>query len=177
MNKEQKAKTISEVVALMERASGLYLADFAGMNVEQANKLRSEFHKIGVDYRVVKNTLAERAFIDVGGFDDVSKYLIGPTGIVFGYDDPIAPARVIKKFIETNQKPTIKACIIEKKVFDGSRLAEVAGLPTRKDLIASMLGSIDAPISGIVGVLNALPRDLVTVIDAIEKKKAESQAA
>lgn len=174
MNKEEKTKTISDVVELLSDASGLYLTDFAGMTVEQANKLRSEFNKLGVKYRVVKNTLAERAFDEVGGYQDMSKYLVGPTGIVFGYDDPIAPARVMKKFIESNKKPTVKACAIEKKVFDGSRFAEVAALATRTELIAGMLGSIQAPISGIVGVLGALSRDIVNLIDAIGKKKTEA---
>ncbi len=172
MNKEQKEKSISEIAEKLSRVAGLYLADFAGMTVDQANKLRSEFHKISVEYKVVKNTLAQRAFDRVGGYEDISKYLEGPTGIVFGYDDPIAPARVIKKFVDTHKRPMIKACVIEKKIFDGSRLEELSKMPTRTDLIASMVGSLHAPITGIVHVLAAIPRDIVNVIDAIEKKKA-----
>lgn len=172
MNKEEKAKAIDEVVELLSNASGMYLADFSGMTVEQANALRSEFFQSNVKYKVVKNTLAKRAFDMIGGYDGVPDYLVGPTGIVVGYDDPIAPARTLKKFIETHKKPLVKACVIEKKVFDGARLNEVAALPTRLELISQMLGSLEAPISGIVGSLGALQRDIVQLIDAIEKKKA-----
>jgi large subunit ribosomal protein L10 len=177
MNKEQKAESIAEIAALLEKASGLYLADFSGMTVEQANNLRREFHRIGAEYKVVKNTLARRAFDRIGGYDEVSKYLVGPTGIVIGYDDPIAPARTIKKFTETTQKPSVKACIIEKQIFDGSRLAEVASLPTRLDLMAGIIGAIQSPMAGLAGVVSALARDIVTLVDAIEKKKAEASAA
>lgn len=177
MKKEEKTQSVSDIVAMLEKASSLYFTDFSGMTVEQANALRREFHSIGVQYKVVKNTLARRAFQQVGGYDDVQSYLIGPTGIVFGADDPIAPARLIKKFIDGNQKPSVRICVVEKKIFDGSRLPEVAALPTRNDLIAGIVGSIQSPIAGIAGVLGALARDLVYALDAIEKKKAESPSA
>jgi large subunit ribosomal protein L10 len=95
-----------------------------------------------------------------------------PTAIAFGYDDPIAPAKIIKKFCEKNQKIKVKACVVEKQVFDGSHLDQLAKLPGRKEVIAGILGSIQSPISGVVGAINAVMRDLVGVIDAIEKKKA-----
>ncbi len=177
MNKEQKAESIAEIAALLEKASGLYLADFSGMTVEQANNLRREFHKIGAEYKVVKNTLARRAFDKIGGYEGVSQYLVGPTGIVAGYEDPIAPARTIKKFAEGAQKPSVKACIIERQIFDGSRLAEVAGLPTRLDLIAGIVGAIQSPIAGVIGAVSAMARDIVSLVDAIEKKKAGAPAA
>lgn len=176
MTREEKAQIIAELTERLQGTTGLYLTNFTGMTVEQANNLRREFHKIGVDYKVVKNTLAKRAFADAGGYGDLSKYLVGPTGIVFAKDDPVAPAKVIKKFIDGTQKPELKACIIEKVVFDGARLAEVANLPTRAELIASMLGSIQAPIAGIAGAIGGLHRDLVNILDAIEKKMAEANA-
>ncbi len=161
------------MTARLANATGLYLVNFTGMTVEQANNLRKEFFKLGIEYVVVKNTLLKRALSEVGGHDDLYPYLVQQTGLVLSFDDPIQPARVLEKFQKTNaDKPVVKACSIEKQVFDGQRLAEVAALPTRNDLLAGIIGSIGAPASGIVGAINAVIRDLVGVIDAIEKKKA-----
>ena len=97
--------------------------------------------------------------------------LVGPTGIAFSYDDAVAPARIIKKFKEKSGKLALKAAVLEKQVFDGSQLDQLSKLPTRKDLMAGVVGSLQAPIAGIVGAIAAVMRDLVYVIDAIEKKK------
>jgi large subunit ribosomal protein L10 len=108
----------------------------------------------------------------VTGYDRVYDKLVGPTGIAFAYDDAVAPAKIIKKFNEKSGKLKLKAAILEKQVFDGSKLDELSKLPSRGELMAGVLGSIQAPIFGIVGAIGAVARDLVNVIDAIEKKKA-----
>lgn len=177
MTKEQKAKVIADTVEKLQRSSGLYLANFSGLTVEKANQLRSEFFKGGVDYTVIKNTLLKRAMQEVGGYDDVFPYLVNQTGVVFTYDDPIQPARTLHTFIKDNEKMlSVKVCVVENEVFDGSRLEELASMPTREDLIASIIGSIAAPAQGIVGAIHGVMRDLVYVIDAIEKKKQEQAA-
>ena len=164
-----------ETIASLTNASGLYLTNFTGMTVEQANNLRKEFYKIDVKYVVVKNTLLKLALKEVGGYDELYPYLVQQTGLIIAKDDPIQPARVLEKFIKTNaDKPIIKACAIEKQVFDGARLAEVASLPSRTDLIAMIAGSISAPAQGIVGAIHAVISNLVYAVDAIEKKKAEA---
>jgi large subunit ribosomal protein L10 len=125
-----------------------------------------------VDYRVVKNTLVRKALERVAGYDKVYDKLVGPTALALGYDDPVAPAKIIKKFRDKYQKLKVKACVLEMQVFDGTHLDEIAKLPTRNDLIAGILAGIQSPIAGVVGAVAALPRDIVTLIDAIEKKKA-----
>ncbi|MBR9978573.1 MAG: 50S ribosomal protein L10 [Bacteroidetes bacterium] len=177
MTKEQKAKVIGDTVERLQRASGLYLADFAYLTVEKANHLRGEFFRAGVDYKVIKNTLLKRALQDVGGYDDIMPYLVGQTGVVFTYDDPIAPARLLKTFIKDNEKMlSVKACVIGEEVFDGSRLEELANLPTHEELIASIIGSIAAPSQGIVGAIHGVMSGLVYAIDAIEKQKQDQAA-
>lgn len=172
MNRSEKEAIVAEVAERATRASAMYFADFTGLTVEQATELRREFRKAGIEYRVVKNTLAKKALERVTGYDAVYDKLIGPTGIAFSYDDVVAPAKIIKKFSEKSGKLKLKVAVLEKQVFDGSRLDELSRLPTRAELMAGVLGSIQAPISGIVGVIGAVMRDLVNVIDAIEKKKA-----
>lgn len=172
MKRSEKEQIIAEVKEKIERAKGMYFADFTGITVEQVTELRREFRKVNVDYRVVKNTLARKALESITGYDKVIDKLFGHTAIAFGYDDPVAPAKIIKKFHDKHKKLKLKVCVLEKQVFDGSHLDQIAKLPSRKELIAGILGSIQAPIYGIVGAIGAVTRDLVNIIDAIEKKKA-----
>jgi len=172
MKRSEKEQIIAEVKDKISRAKGMYFADFSGITVEEITELRRDFRKSNIDYRVVKNTLARKALETVSGYDKVIPKLIGHTGIAFGYDDPVAPAKIIKKFRDKYNKFNVKVCVVEQQVFDGTQLDEIAKLPSRKELIASILGSVQAPISGIVGAINGVMRELVYVIDAIEKKKA-----
>jgi large subunit ribosomal protein L10 len=172
MKRSEKEAIIAEVVEKATRAVAMYFADFSKMTVAEETDLRREFRKSGVEYNVVKNTLTRKALEQLAGYDRVFDKLTGPTGIAFSYDDPSAPAKIIKKFSEKSGKFQLKAAIIEKQVYDGSKLEQLANMPSRKDIISAILGSIQAPASGIVNAINAVARDLVYVIDAIEKKKA-----
>ena len=172
MKRSEKDQVVSEVAEIAGRASGLFFTDFAGLTVEQANELRREFRKSGIDYKVVKNTLIQKALERVTGFDKVYPRLVGPTGVAFAFDDPIAPARIIKKFSEKHSKLSLKICVVEKEVFDGARLDELARMPSRKDMIAGIIGCIQSPMAGVPAVINAVLRDLVSVIGEIERKKA-----
>jgi large subunit ribosomal protein L10 len=176
MKKEEKTQIIAEVLDKVQKAKSMFFTDFTGMTVAQASELRSELRKSGVDYKVVKNTLAKRALTDVGGYESVFQYLAGPTGIAFGYDDPTAPAKVLKKFRDKHEKPGVKVCMVEKQLFVGSQLDDIAKLPSRSEMIAAILGSLQSPIAGIAGAISAVMRDLVGVIEAIEKKKSETAA-
>lgn len=172
MNRSDKEAIVAEIVEKASRASAMYFADFTGLTVGEATELRREFRKSGIEYRVVKNTLARKALEQVTGYDGVCDKLVGPTGIAFSYDDAIAPAKIIKKYSEKSGKLKLKVAVLEKQVFDGSQLDQLSKLPGRAELMAGVVGSIHAPISGIVGAIGAVMRDLVNVLDAIEKKKA-----
>jgi large subunit ribosomal protein L10 len=172
MKRSEKEAIVTEVVERASRAVAMYFADFSRLTVAEETELRREFRKSGVEYTVVKNTLLQKALEQIAGYDRVYDKLSGPTGIAFAFDDPAAPARVIKKFSEKTGKFQLKAAVVEKQVYDGAKLGHLSSLPSRKEAIAAVLGSIQAPISGIVGSINAVVRDLVQVVDAIEKKKA-----
>ncbi|HEX9830029.1 MAG TPA: 50S ribosomal protein L10 [Bacteroidota bacterium] len=172
MNKGQKEAIVAKVAEKVSRAQAMYFADFTGITVADETELRREFRKSGVEYTVVKNTLARKALEQATGYDSVYDNLIGPTGIAFSYDDILAPAKVIKKFNEKTGKLTLKVAVLDKQVFAGSKLDELSKLPGRKEIMASIVGSLQAPISGVVGAIGAVMRDLVNVIDAIERKKA-----
>ena len=172
MKREEKEQIVAEVAETVRRAHGMFFTDFTGLSVGQATELRREFYKAGVDYRVVKNTLIQKALEQVSGYDTVFDRLAGPTGVAFAFDDPVAPAKVIQRFSDKHGKLSLKVCVLDQQVFDGSKLKDLASLPTRKEVMAAILGSVQAPLAGVPTVINAVLRDLVSVIGEIEKKKA-----
>jgi len=170
MKRNEKEQVAAEVADLISGSSSLFFTDFAGMTVAESNELRREFQKNGVKYQVVKNTLIKKAMQKFSSDDSTYRYLVGQTAIAFGVEDPVSPAKVLKKFFEKNQKPATKAFVIEKQVFEGSRLAEFAAMPSKPELISAIMGSLQSPASGIAGAISAVMRDLVSVIDAVGKK-------
>jgi len=172
MKRTEKEQIIADVAEVAGRAHGMFFTDFSGLTVEQATELRRELRKSGIDYVVAKNTLIRKALEQLGGYDKVFPGLKGPTGVAFAFDDPVAPAKIIQKFSEKHKKLRLKVCVIEHEVYDGSRLAEIALIPSRGDVIAGILGSINAPLAGVPGTVNAVIRELVSVIDELGKKKA-----
>jgi large subunit ribosomal protein L10 len=142
------------------------------MNVASTVNLRLLFHKEGIDYLVAKNTLIWRALNEAGfeGLDE--SFLRGNTGIAFGNDDPLVPAKILKPILDKSDKPQFKAAIVEGVFYDAKSLDILASLPTKSELIAGILGSLHAPITGIVGSINAVMRDLASVIEEAAKKRS-----
>lgn len=172
MKRSEKEQIVSTMKERILRAKSLFFADFTGITVEQINELRRDFRKSDIGYQVVKNTLARKALEGIEGYDKVLDKLESPTAIAFGYSDPVAPARIIRKFREKHDRLKVKICVVENQVFDGKDLDRLAKLPSRPEIVAGILGSIQAPIAGLIGAVGAVMRDLVNIVDAIEKKKA-----
>jgi len=172
MKREEKEQIVAEVSETARKAHGMFFTDFTGLTVEQATELRREFYRAGVEYRVVKNTLIQKALEQVAGYDSVFDRLAGPTGVAFAFEDPVLPARIIQKFAEKHNRLSLKVCVLEHQVFEGARLAELAKLPSRKEIMSSIVGCIASPLSGVPTVISALMRDIASIVDEIGKKKA-----
>jgi large subunit ribosomal protein L10 len=172
MKRTEKEQIVAEVTEVVRRSRGMFFTDFTGLTVEQATELRREFRKSGIEYRVVKNTLIRKALESMTGYDKVYDKLVGPTGVAFAFEDPVSPARIIQKFREKHNRLSLKVCVLEKEVYDGAKLTELARLPSRKEMMAAVAGSIQASIAGVPMVINAVLRELVSVVGEIEKKKA-----
>jgi large subunit ribosomal protein L10 len=172
MKKTEKTEIVSSLKEMIEGSSAVYLTDYSGINVEDINKLRGEFRKENVRYKVMKNTLFKRALEELNKYDKLADHLVGMTGYAFASDNPVAPAKIIKRYYDDNKKLSLKACYIDEQYYEGEKLGMLAALPSKKDLIATILGSLKSPLSGIVGAVNAVTRDLVSVIDQIAKKEA-----
>ncbi len=169
--KTRKKEIVAELAEKFGKASGVFLVDFNRMTVKEAITLRRAFSEKGVEYRVAKNTLIKRALAEVEGYDFPDEIFSGQTAVAFGYEDSVAPGKVIKDIADKFEKPSLKAAIIDGQYFDGSRLKEIAALPSRDDLMAAIAGSINAPATGIVGAINAVLRDLAYLVEEVANKQ------
>ncbi len=172
MKKTEKTEIISQIKELVGNSTGVFLVDYAGVNVTDINSLRRSFKQEGVTYKVLKNTLFKRALEEVGGYDKLYDNLVGMTGVAFAGENFVSPAKIIKKYFDENKKFSFKGCYIESTYYDADQLDTLASMPSKEEVMSSIVGSIAAPASGIVGAINAVFRDLVNVVDQISKKQA-----
>lgn len=172
MDKNQKIESVEQIKALIEKSTSIYLVDYSGVNVEDINQLRRGFLNEDVTYKVFKNTLLKRAFKDIGGYDEFEPLLIGMTGVAFAGENFAAPAKIIKKYFKDKNKFSFKGSYIESQFYGSEQLDVLASMPTKEEVMASVVGSIAAPASGIVGAISAVIRDVVGVVDAISKREA-----
>lgn len=172
MNRSEKDEIIGQIKELVEGASAIFLVDYAKVNVQDISKLRTSFRNDGVTYKVFKNTLVKKALASLGKYEKLNDNLVGMIGIAFAKENYIAPAKVIKKYNDEKQKFVFRGCYIENEYYDASKLDAIATMPTKEEIIAAIIGSVAAPASGIVGAINAVIRDLVSVVDQISKREA-----
>lgn len=163
---ELKSQIVAEITDKLQRAQSVVVVDYKGLTVEEVTNLRSQMREAGVDYKVYKNTLVRRAAKEVGieQFNDTE--LVGTNAIAFGYEDPVAPAKIVKNFMDKNPKLELKMGVVEGQFYDKEKILEIANIPSREELIAKLLGSLKAPLS-----------DFVYLIDAIAKKQEEGSEA
>ena len=159
---EVKSLVVSEIVEKLNNSSSAVVVDYKGLTVAEVTELRKVMREAGVDYKGYKNTLVRRAAQEVGIEQFNDELLVGTNAIAFGYDDPVAPARILKKFIETHPKMKLKMGVVEGEFYDEAKIMELANIPSREELIAKLLGSLKAPVS-----------NFVYLVDAIAKKQEE----
>lgn len=170
MPRPEKVKAVEGISQILEKASGVFVADYQGLNVEQISKLRRKCRDDRVGFLVVKNTLARIAARNAG-WDEMEPHLRGPSAIAFSYDDPSAPARVITEFAKTADKPTIRMSLFEGNFYGPDKVEAIAALPSRTELLTKIVGGFNAPVQGLVGGLNGLLRKLVGTLDAVRASK------
>jgi len=170
---EEKKQMVADLVTKLKNASGGVLVDYQGINVEQDTKMRTELRNAGVDYFVFKNTLARLAVKEVG-FDGLLPVLEKMTAIAVCEKDPVAPAKILTSYADKIPTFNIKAGFVEGGVIDVKGVTQLATLPSKEQLVAQVLGTLNAPISGLVNVLNGNLRGLACALKAIHDKKAEA---
>ena len=169
--KKQKVEEFSEKLGM---AKSIVLSDYRGLTVEEDTNLRRELREAGVEYKVVKNSLTSRAAKNCD-MEYLNDFLTGPVSIALSYDDVIKPAKVLWEFSDKNKKLEIKAGVINGKLISIEEVKALAKLPSREVLIATLLGTLNSPITGFVNVLNGNLRGLVVALNAIAEKRAKEE--
>lgn len=162
----RNVESFNELEELLKRSKIVLLTDFTGMSVATSDKLRRECFKKNIKYHVTKNTVARFA-LESRGYSGLEKFLTGQTGFCFGFDDPILPVRMLSDFIRENKRPVIKGALLDGHIYGPAQVDQLKNLPPREVLLAIVIGSICAPLSGFVYVLNEIVRSFVSVVDAI----------
>ncbi len=170
MNKQSKEALVEEFAEKLKAAKSAFLADYRGLDVEQANTLRRKLQDVGVEYRVVKNTLLRLAARDTDAAC-LDEFLSGPTAIALATDDPVAPAKALVAFAKENKDFELKAGMLDGKLLALDDIKALSALPGREELLAKLLRTMNAPVTNFVGVLAAVPRSFVQVLAAIKDQK------
>ena len=171
MNRSEKEQVVQKLGKQLQETTAAFLADYRGINVEQATNLRREMTQAGVEYRVVKNNLLKLAAQGTPA-EELQAYCQGPTAIALAGEDPVAPAKILNRYAKDIQAFELKAGVLSGKLMTVADIAALADLPSREELLAKALSSMNAPVSNFVGTLAAIPRSLVQVLNAIGQNKA-----
>ena len=168
MKRAEKEQLVSELRDKLTTAQSLYYTDFTGLNVKRMTELRRRLKRVGVEYVVIKNTLALRAVNESGL---VGETLKGPTGLVVG-KDPVSAARVLTEFAkEFEDKPSVKGGLLQGKKIDNAQLKRLASLPSREQMLADLGAGMQSPMAAFVGVLNGLLYMFVGALDALKTQR------
>ena len=175
MERPQKDAVIKTVKDRFARMSSAVFLDFKGMNVDAVTKLRDQFRKSGVEYRVVKNTLVHHAIKEHAWAKSLDKSLAGMTGIAWSYEDPSAAAKVIKAFRKDNEKLKVKAGLIEGQVLSPDAVeSQLATMPGKNELRATFLMTLQAPAQQLLQQLNAPAQNFVYLLKAKEEAASKN---
>ena len=166
--KDEKIEKIKEKI---EKAQVAIVTEYRGMTVEEITKIRRELQKRGADYMVTNYTLAKIA-VKGSEYEVLTETLKGPIAIAFGFEDPVSPAKALAKFIKESKKGEIVAAALDGKLLSANEAKALADLPSKEEIYAKMLGSINSPASGIVGSINAVMASLTRAVAAVRDQKA-----
>jgi large subunit ribosomal protein L10 len=174
LNLEGKKEVVAEVSARLKNAQTVVLAEFRGLPVEDITVLRRQARASGVYLRVLKNTLARRA-VQGTPFEKLSDQMVGP--LAYGIsDDPVAAAKVLYAYAKKNEKLVIKGGAMPNYVMSVKEVGNLATMPSRDELLAKLLGTMQAPIAKFVQTLNEVPGRFVRTVAAVRDQKEQAPA-
>lgn len=168
---EKKQAVVDELAGKLAEAKAFYLTDFTGLNVKKMTALRAKMRAEGVEYLVVKNTLALRA---LEGLDipDIGGFFTGPTGLVIGREDAVAAARLLADFArENDDRPAVKVGVVERQQLGPDAVDRLAKLPPRDVLLAELAGAMQAPLAQLVFLMQGKLSEMVGLLEALRAQR------
>jgi large subunit ribosomal protein L10 len=169
----EKIEEVALLTKKFQDSEGFVVADFTGLSVAQSNELRAKCREAGVEFRVVKNRLARRAVADAE-FDGVFDMLKGPSGIAFGMEGPVAPAKVLVDYASDNEKLLIRGGFLDGQLLDVSGVVAMSKVPSRDELLAMIARGFQAPTQNFVTVLSGTLSQFVRALNAVAEQKADA---
>jgi len=170
MPRKEKELIVDDLSDKIKTTNGVVLTDYQGLTVAEISELRAKLRPLKCEYKVIKNTLSKLA-LKKAGVADFEKYFKGPTAVAIQMGDPVSSSKVLIDFSKEHAKLKFKAGLLGGKILSIEDIKALANLPSREALIAKLLGTMNAPITSFVRVLNAVPSSLVYVLEAIRKQK------
>jgi len=170
-------KNIDQVALLaekLERAKAIYFTDYQGLDVANITDLRRRFTEESVEFRVAKNTLIKIA-AEKSNLPELNEtVLAGPTALAIAYEEPATPARIIKEFTKTHEKPVVKGILFEGSMLDKEAFARIAALPSREVLLGQFVGLLQSPLTKLVRTLSGSMTKLVGVLESLKEQKSKT---
>ena len=171
MPNNKNIEQVNELKETFSKAKAIYFTEYHGLNVGDITKLRSEFFKADVEYKVAKNTLIKLAAEQnkISGLDEV---LIGSTAIAIAYTEPVAPAKVIKEFTKDNDLPTVKGILFDGEFLPGEEFKKLADMPSKEESLSQLVAMLNSPLQKLVSTLIAPIQNAVGVLNNLKEKKS-----
>lgn len=176
MNREQKAAAIAEIAENINESQAIFAVDYRGISVPQVAELRAKLREVDASFRVVKNSLTERA-ADETGAADLKAYLQGPTALTFVRGDAALAAKAVADYARATQLLPFKGGLMDGGVVDAEQIRAISRLPSREVLYGQLVGIVASPISGLVRTLNALIGGLAVALGQVQEQKAAAPEA
>jgi large subunit ribosomal protein L10 len=174
VNRDEKAANVAALHERFKQATLTLLTTSQGLSVAKVQQLRRAVKQAGGEYKVAKNTFARRALKETA-YDQLEALLEGPTGLVFGYADPVAVAKVLVKFAEENEKLSIKGGILGERVLQPAAVTALATLPSREVLLAQLLGLLQAPAAQLLRTIQEPGARLVRLVGRVRDRLEKSE--
>lgn len=174
MKRTEKETFVADFRSRVEKAPVFYLADFTGLDVKAMTTLRAQLKANGAEFLVVKNRLVRRALAEMEVPDDVAASLVGPTGVVFGYEGAVEPAKVLTDFAkEHDDRPAFKAGVLENQLLGAEQIIALAKLPSKEVLLSQLAGALEGPMTAFVAALEGKIQEMAGLLEALRQEREQ----
>ena len=171
MPNKKNIEQVKELSDSFSKAKAVYFTEYHGLNVGDITKLRSEFFKADVEYKVAKNTLIKLA-AEENKISGIEELLKGSTALAIAYNEPVAPAKVIKEFTKDSDLPSVKGILFDGEFLPGEEFKRLANLPSKEELLATLVAMLNSPMQKLALTLNAPLQNMAGVLNSVKEKKS-----